>query len=115
MANKAILIDPKKGTVEYITVTDYRSIQHALGVDMFTCVRLGNGETLYVDDEGLINGTNFGFNIDHQFSEMGVLMGRGLILGTNSQGGSEDTKLSPLDLAKNYGITGTFCPVDNRN
>jgi len=55
-----------------------------------------NGDTLWVDEEGLINGTDFGFQLD------GVdFMGNGLILGTNRENPELDASaVTPLDKLK---------------
>lgn len=96
----ATLIDAKHGFIREVDVTDFRSIQAALGVDCFDCVRVdANGETLYVDDEGLINGTKFGFTINGR-----PFAGNGLILGTTESGRSRSTKIRPADLVADFRI-----------
>lgn len=77
---KAIFINAKEQSVSVIdTKAQLEDLYNILGVDM---VEIGkyweNGDTLWVDEEGLINGTDFGFQID------GIdFVGNGLILGTN--------------------------------
>lgn len=93
---KAILIDAKTNSVTLVEVGEYTDIYKHCGYETFTCVGLGNGETLYVDDEGLINGTNFGFKIEGYDNP---LMGNGLILGSTSDGDSKDTALSVHEVA----------------
>jgi hypothetical protein len=98
---RAILIDPYNETISEVEHTGgIDSIYKLLSgperkVGTFTIVGLGKGETLYVDDEGLLH------NPTHFFQWQGYhqpLAGRGLILGSKR---SEDaaTKLS-LDEAK---------------
>ena len=90
----ATLIDAKHGFIREVEVTDFRSIQSALGVECFDCVRVNaDGETLYIDDEGLINGTKFGFTINGR-----PFAGNGLILGTTPSGHSRSTKIRPATL-----------------
>lgn len=51
-----------------------------------------NGDTLWVDEEGLINGTSYGFELDGQY-----FMGNGLILGTNRENPELcDSAVTPL-------------------
>lgn len=85
---KAILINAKQGTISQVEVGEYTDIYKHCGFDLFTTVSLGNGETLYVDDEGLMNGTEYGFSIDGYAQP---LMGNGLILGSTGDGDSKDT------------------------
>ena len=86
---KAILINPITQTVvNYDFEGDFRDIQEILGVDLFTCIGLENGDTLYVDDEGLINGTNEFFFAPSLYPT--PLAGKGLILGTDEMGDSCD-------------------------
>jgi hypothetical protein len=79
---KAIFIDAKNQQVSIIeTKAQLEDKYLILNVNM---VEIGkyypNGDTLWVDEEGLINGTDFGFQLD------GVdYMGNGLILGTNRE------------------------------
>jgi hypothetical protein len=95
--NKAILIDAKTNSVTLVEVGEYTDIYKHCGYETFTCVGLGNGETLYVDDEGLINGTDFGFYIE---GYEGLLMGNGLILGSTASGDSKSTALSVHEVAE---------------
>lgn len=86
--NKAILINAKQATISVVEVGEYTDIYKHCGFDLFTTVSLGNGETLYVDDEGLINGTEYGFTIE---GYQQPLMGNGLILGSTAGGDSKST------------------------
>ena len=86
--NKAILINAKEGTIKQVEVGVYTDIYKHCGFDLFTTIALGNGETLYVDDEGLINGTEYGFTIEGYENP---IMGNGLILGSTAGGDSKDT------------------------
>lgn len=97
MPNKAILINAKDKTITEVEINDYKDIYKFCGYNLFTCVRMdAKGNTLYVDDEGLINGTDFGFIIKGQ-----PLMGNAIVLGTNRYNGeSEDTSLTTEQLFK---------------
>lgn len=95
MPNKAILINAKEGTVSEVEIGDYTDIYKVAGFDCFTCVGLGKGETVYVDDEGLVNGTDYGFRIE---GYPDPIMGNGVILGTSPNGNSKDTALTVADV-----------------
>ena len=96
---KAIFIDAKNQQVSIVeTKAQLEDKYLLLNVNM---VEIGkyypNGDTLWVDEEGLINGTDFGFQLD------GIdYMGNGLILGTNRENPELDasavTKLDDLQL-----------------
>jgi hypothetical protein len=52
---RAILLDAKTRTVSEVDYDgDYKSIYGLIGCQCFTVVQLGNGDDLYVDDEGLL-------------------------------------------------------------
>ena len=83
---RAIKINSEAQTVEVIDFEgDFEAIQKEIGVDCFTCVNLDNdGNTLYVDDEGLFKDVPF-----FRLSLFGQpLAGNGLILGTGFEGES---------------------------
>ena len=87
---RAIFINSKERKVEEIDFNgDFREIQKQLDVDCFTCVGIDDDNTLYVDDEGLMNGTQ-------DFFDMGLhqpFAGNGLILGTDEMGESSDATM----------------------
>jgi hypothetical protein len=77
---KAIFINAKEQTVSIVeNKGQLEDLYNTLGVNMVEIGRFyENGDTLWVDEEGLINGTDFGFQLD------GIdYMGNGLIYGTN--------------------------------
>jgi hypothetical protein len=90
---KAILIDAKNKQVLPVKITgDLASMYLTLGVDM---VEIGwtdqrTGETLWVDEEGKINGTEYGFIIAGGLR----IVGNGLILGSDIYGDNADTKVA---------------------
>lgn len=85
---KAFLIDPAELDVTEIVIDDWRGITSAIGekCQCFTVVptrSLGNNDTIYVDDEGLINRTFNevgGFEVDDYPNP---LVGRGVVLGVD--------------------------------
>ena len=94
---KAILINAQQGIISQVEVGEYTDIYKHCGYETFTCVGLPQEkETLYVDDEGLINGTDFGFSIE---GYQDPLFGNGLILGSRSNGDSKDTDLTLEEVA----------------
>lgn len=79
---KAIFIDAKNRQVSIIENKGQLEDKYLiLNVNMVEIARYwANGDTLWVDEEGLINGTNYGFILD------GIeYMGNGLIYGTNRE------------------------------
>ena len=76
-------ISRAKRTVSEVNYSgDFEDIYQAIDCDTFTCVQASErGDTLYVDDEGLINGKEQAF-----FGWMGYpqpLAGKALLLGTD--------------------------------
>jgi hypothetical protein len=102
MANPctAFLIDPAAKTVEPVQWNgDYQQIAKLIDADFFDAARFNRkGDTVYVDDEGLIKeGPAYHFIITGYPQP---LAGKGLILGTDNNGESvapsitlEDAKL----------------------
>ena len=87
--NKAILVDPFARTISTVRVGDYTDIQKHVGCDMFTTVRFDERNTAFVDDEGLINGTEKAVRfVDEVYPQ--PLAGRVLILGDGFGGESAD-------------------------
>lgn len=90
---KAILINAKTKEVKEIEMgKDYKEIYTQLECELFTAgAYLDKEDVMYVDDEGLINGTDAFFTLEgtHQ-----PFAGNGLIMGTDDEGESTDCKLS---------------------
>jgi hypothetical protein len=84
----AILIDSEKRIIDEVQYTDYKSIQKHIGCDLF-CVgdTLENHDTLYIDDEGLINGTKHGFYWNGR-----LFAGNGLLCGSTSEGKNQNVQ-----------------------
>ena len=91
--HKCLLIDPYTQTISPIDIIedDIRSIQDAIGCRIF-CVGgyLTNGDCIYVDDEGLNTPTHF-FRIPYVNGGY-ALAGRGLVIGTGTEGSSASTE-----------------------
>lgn len=96
--DKALLLDVSKNTIKEVTIKDYTDISRLIGCNYFTTVQVNDaGDTLYVDDEGLVNGTTAGFTFD---GYDGPLMGNALLLGTNLRSGdSKDVTMSVSEFA----------------
>ena len=83
---KAILIDSKNKEVREVDYSgDYNEIYTLCGFSCFTCVDLDDKNTMFVDDEGLINGTEDFFLLD-TYGE--PLAGNALILGMDVETGA---------------------------
>lgn len=93
--NKALLLDPFVPSISEVSVGDFKDIQRHIGCDVFTCVNspaLGDN-VMYLDDEGLINGTSRATRfVDEVYPS--ALAGRILILGDDGMGGDKDCTLS---------------------
>lgn len=89
---KAILINAKTKEVKEVEMgRDYKEIYTQLECELFTTgAYLDAADVIYVDDEGLINGTDIFFTFEgaHQ-----PFAGNGLIMGTDDEGESTDCKV----------------------
>lgn len=99
----AQLIDPYTQAVRPIDLSNKTSeavaqMQDAIQCDCFTTAGyLPNGDCIYVDDEGRINGTTHGFRIP-SFNHGDYLMGRGLVVGSGPAGKSATAKTTAEQL-----------------
>jgi len=92
---KAILLDPFVPSISTVGVGDFTDIQKHIGCSMFTCVRSQalKDNVLYLDDEGLINGTSRATRfVDEVYPQ--ALAGRILVIGDDGRGGDKDCTLS---------------------
>lgn len=86
---KAFLIDPSAQTITAVEYDgNYKSITKMIEAQMFTTVQINEEEdTIYLDDEGLfVEGQSF-------FMIAGYpepLAGKGLVLGTDAEGDSDE-------------------------
>lgn len=90
---KGILINVKDETITEVQVGDFRHIQKLVDCDLFEIVGLGGNQDLYVDEEGLLflNGQSKFFTIEGYPQP---LCGNGLVLGSNRNGESVNTKFT---------------------
>ena len=84
----AYLIDPFTQTITQVEYSgDYQEIYKLTDCDTFTCVGINEfGDTVFVDDEGLINGKPQEFFMIANYPD--PLAGKGLVLGTDDEGDS---------------------------
>ena len=107
--SKAILVYPFVPEIKPVNVEDFHCIQRHIGCDVFTCVRFPDGKHVaYVDDEGLINGTELAVRfMDDIYPQ--PLAGRVLILADDGMGGDADCELTGADIqAMIRGIVSIF-------
>ena len=96
----AYLIDPTTRTVTAVEYTDhYEEINRLICAEVFTAVSVPqddeqpyNGDTVYVDDEGLINNNPHGWFLLNGYPQ--PLRGKGLVLGTDSEGRSASPRVT---------------------
>lgn len=92
--HKGILIDSKTKQVVEVAIHNHEDISKFGVFKHFDAVRADRNNYIYVDDEGAINETNFGFVWDGK-----PLFGRGVILGVNNLNGeTKDCSLSIDDV-----------------
>lgn len=108
---RALLINPIEQSVTEVEYTgDFHNIYTHIEADCFDIVRLreynGLRHDVFVDDNGLIRGPNkLGYFMLDGYPQW--LAGKGLILGTNSQGESVGATLPLAEaraLIKAYGV-----------
>ena len=94
---RAYLVDPTTKLISQVYIKDYKDILRHIGCDMFTMAfRLDNADVMYVDDNGLRTKHDYFAVLDAYDAP---LAGRGLLVGSNAQGGDEDVRTEILDLA----------------
>jgi len=95
---KAILVDPFLPAISSVEVDGFEDIQRMIDCRCFTCVNFPDGKHVaYVDDEGLINGTEKGVKFINKIYP-DALAGRILILADDGQGGDADCELTGADV-----------------
>ena len=110
---KAILIDSENFSVEEIDLkedefgeVDISEIHKHLKCSHFDVARIGNGDAIFVDDEGLLrSGTQPAFEHKGYHS---LLVGNGVVLGCGSMGESQPPKstLEEVREAIQFGVVG---------
>jgi hypothetical protein len=96
---RGILIDPFTRTVSDVyTSGKLLEIYELLGVNLITAVTVGENQSLFLDDEGLMvpkeNQEYWNWEGSNQ-----PYAGRGLILGLDANGDNVDTTMSSLEVA----------------
>jgi len=91
---KAYLIDPFTQSITEVEYSgDYKQIYSLIDADLFTCADINEfGDTVFVDDEGLINGKPQEFFLVADYPT--PLAGKGLVLGTNQEGESVEPSIT---------------------
>ena len=96
---KAILINPMQESIRHISYDgDPKSIYRILQCTTYEAVyRFENGDTLWIDEEGLLNESNFAFDIlgSNELWHR-TYLGSAMILGVDDEGESIECK-SKLD------------------
>ena len=115
---KAIRIDTAERRFHEVELEqdDTEAICGFVGCSMFDVVRIDNNDVIFVDDEGLLTakGDSTFFTLK---SYEGILVGNGLLLGTNDEGESIDptTTIEWLEDNVSFGklieIDGKLLPV----
>lgn len=97
-------IDPTTQTITQVQVEAHKldDIYKHIRAECFDTARLSTGDSIYVDDEGLLNGAGntYGMFIvkDEGYRHPLPLAGHGLVLGCDAMGNSVDAKITLDDL-----------------
>lgn len=94
---KAYLIDPQAKTVTEVYYNgNYQHIYQLIEVELFTVVNIDdNGNTVFIDDEGLLNSPRYFFKLAGYPQP---LAGKGLVLGTDDDGESVEPTITLEDV-----------------
>lgn len=100
---KGILIDSKNREVKEVLYkvvngVNLKAVKEFVGCQTIDICRLQNGDSMYVDDEGLINGTETYFHIPKLFDQ--PIAGNGLIFSVTPGGSDESYKFTTIDEVK---------------
>ncbi len=91
---KAYLIDPEQQTIQDKDISSRDEIVAAIGYDTLETDSLGGSDTLFFDEECFLRGASGRFQID----KLIPVSGKGVIIGTDANGGLQDVSLSIDDL-----------------
>jgi len=101
---RAILINPWFKSITEVDIGGDNDIEKLLNnplgpkVYVFTCGMMWpNGDTLYIDDEGLLKPGGRAFTI-HTDDGIKALVGNALILGSDEEGNSVDVKATLTEI-----------------
>jgi hypothetical protein len=96
---KGYLINAETLEISDIEVSDFTDIQKHIGCDYFDCVGLNSkGDTLYVDDEGLMKVNRLTIVITEGGARR--LAGNIVVLGSNAAGDSVKPSITKEQLRK---------------
>ena len=111
---KVIRIDSAERRIHEVEIESDNTehICEQVGCRLFDIVRLENGDAIFIDDEGLLTATdqNAWFAIDEY---NGILVGNGLVIGSNDMGEGVDAKTTIEDLENRIKF-GKLVEVDGR-
>ena len=97
---KALKIDTLTKTITYVELATWRDIAPAIGngCTTFACpVTLANGDTMYIDDEGLFNDFDGGIIMEDWNTP---IVGNIILLNQDEEGESTDAVSDPAELLK---------------
>jgi len=97
---QAIKIDVASKSLSIITLNDWQEIAPAISENcsLFACpVTFENGDTIYVDEEGLYNDFEGGFTMD---GWRYPLVGNALLIGSDEEGESKNVETTMVELLK---------------
>ena len=103
---RGILINPFDQTVTEVDYSgDFRDIYKLIDAQCFDCARISRNDGIFVDDEGLLNGTTHFF----EHSEYpNPLAGKGLIVGCDEEGESQSCKTTIEEVKANVRFLNIF-------
>lgn len=92
---------------------DLKQMIKEIGCDFFDVVRIGDGDCIFVDDEGLLRqGIQPCFFLNGYDAP---LVGNGLVVGSNYEGSSEEPKISIDKLNRLISFGAVLLEGDNNN
>ena len=98
---KGILIDAKNNKLSYVEINHADDINKHGCFKYFEVVHPLKKDDIFVDDEGLINNTQYGFEIKTpHFYKVAVYFGNGIVLGHDGEGNTIDCTTTIEELAK---------------
>ena len=106
---KAILINPKLQTINYVDYSgDYKDISKLTECTTFTAVYPFDNceDTIYLDDEGLLKSSNYCFTFRCDDGRNQPLMGNALVLGADDEGESKDVETSIDEIKRRVSFKG---------
>lgn len=100
---KCILIDAEKQTITEVEQSGLDDIYSLLRVTTIEHLRINSENSLYIDEEGRINGTRFGFRIINRYSSIydmkgQMICGNALVIGITEDGRDKSPTLTINEL-----------------